>query len=82
MTLPGVTDDVRIDLSKIFAYDFDRVLLKKYNAVIRVPLRAIVPEIFTKNDFLRYKFLQFLRYFYYNSKSYQDINLKFCIPQE
>ena len=51
MTFPGATDDVRIDLLKIFAYDFDRVLLKKYNDVIRVPLRAIVPEIFAKNDF-------------------------------
>ena len=82
MTLPGVTDDVRIDLSMIFAYSFVRGLLMKYNDVIRVPLRAIVPEIFAKNDFWRYKFLQFLRYFEYNSKSYKDINLKFCMPQE
>ena len=43
---------VRIDLLMIFAYDFDRVLFMKYNAVIRVPLRAIVLEIFAKNDFL------------------------------
>ena len=63
MTLPGVTDDVRIDLSRIYAYDFDRVLLMKYNSVIRVPLRAIVPEIFAKNVFLRYKILQFLYIF-------------------
>ena len=51
MTLPGVTDDVRIDLSMTFAYAFVRVWLMKYNDVIRVPLRAIVPEIFAKNDF-------------------------------
>ena len=51
MTLPVVTDDVVIDVSRIFAYDFDRVLLIKYNAVTRLPLRAIVPEVFAKNDF-------------------------------
>ena len=51
MTLPGVTDDVRIDLSMIFAYVSVRVLLMKYNDVICMPLRAIVPEIFAKNDF-------------------------------
>ena len=52
MTLLGVTDDVIIDLSRIFACDFDSGSLVKYNAVIRVPLRAVVPEIFAKNDFL------------------------------
>ena len=82
MTLPGVTDDVRIDISMLFAYAFVRGLLMKYNDVIRVPLRAKVPEIFAKNDFWRYLFLQFLRCFEYNSKSYKDFNLKFCIPQE
>ena len=45
MTLPWVTDDVKTDLSKIYAYDFGRILLMKYNAVIRVPVRAIVLEI-------------------------------------
>ena len=52
MTLPGVTDDVRIDLSMIFCISFLRGLLMKYKDVIRVPLSAIVPEIFAKNDFL------------------------------
>ena len=51
MTLPWVTDDVMIDLSMIFAYDFDRALLVKYNAAFRVPLRAIVREIFAKKKF-------------------------------
>ena len=51
MPLPGVTDDIRIDISRIFAYDFDIVLLVKYNAVIRVPLRAIVPRYSRKAIF-------------------------------
>ena len=48
MTLPGITDDVRINLSRIFAYYYDRVLHMEYNGLIRMPLRAIVPEIFAK----------------------------------
>ena len=54
--MPRVTDDVRIDLSRIFAYDFDRVLLMKCNVVIRVPLRATVSEIFAINYFCDKKF--------------------------
>ena len=42
MTQPRVTHDVRIDLSRIFACDFDRGSLLRYNAVIRVlPRRAL-----------------------------------------
>ena len=67
MTQPGVTDDVRINVSRIFACDFDRDSLLKYNAVIRVPLRARVPEIFAKN-FFTIKNSAIFHIFYYSSK--------------
>ena len=44
--------------------------------MIRVPLRAIVREIFSKNVFLTEKRYVFFEFFYYNSKRYEDINLK------
>ena len=80
MTLPEVTDDVRIDLSRIFAYDFDRVSPVKYNSVIRVPLRSIVPEIFAKKTFYGKNVCNFLDIFIITQKVFKISTLNFVYP--